>query len=647
MLKTCSLMFAKRRKSLLLKSMKPAFETVGPASATRSLSFNLELVGRTTPISTPKVVEEVPTAYSTIPADPTNEFWPENNKQRRFRLPIKLPKFKFPFFNKKGVEESYRSCEASGSQSAMGSRSVTPQTPINHDLHDSYSSVHAFASESYSVTEIALIDMARPCNEGSAQSCTPRAFQSGSSWDPHVLLPSAAEDMEPGQRCPAEEFFADTPKHPGQREWRSSPEQELENEWEVLCANRVTRRRPSSAYGYTGSTNGSMDQDRRDSASMCGPTPPPRRKGLDCGSRATDLSIDVDIDLPVSFTPPQRSPDSQPGEQSQITIPPLSLSHEAEVEASSPRIQDIRRPIQRGFGSEIPVLDEFGALGSQGGSFKSRSPSLGPVDVDQPETWRTTRASGIDSLSMDDDDDDYESDADVEVEVEEKRWDQFHHPTRFCGIEETSSGSWHTEELSPGGSTHSSLQVEHPSLEDLGVLDYSEEETDSTGLPCMSIHPDEPDFENRYPTTMVSDDDASSTRSRDERLLASYNVTLDHKPVATVLDVLEERAYLKRKECSYRVACQRSFIRQMKTQVHKSAKAFARLKQGLGPQLTDKVVQLREKFGGGLRVKRQEKLAKMRQFQEEELWDLHFNEDSIQFESDDGWVTDDDQCLEA
>ena len=57
--------------------------------------------------------------------------------------------------------------------------------------------------------------------------------------------------------------------------------------------------------------------------------------------------------------------------------------------------------------------------------------------------------------------------------------------------------------------------------------------------------------------------------------------------------------------------------------------AFKQLKQGLGPQLADKVAKMHDRCSGRLCNHRQERREQMIQQGEEDLWDLHFDADTV------------------
>lgn len=71
----------KARNGLVLKSSRSSFDNLGNLSGRRSLSFNVEMVGRNLPIHTPKVVEDVAPG-SVMLHNMAQEVQPENKKGR-------------------------------------------------------------------------------------------------------------------------------------------------------------------------------------------------------------------------------------------------------------------------------------------------------------------------------------------------------------------------------------------------------------------------------------------------------------------------------------------------------------------------------------------------------------------------------------
>jgi len=95
----------------------------------------------------------------------------------------------------------------------------------------------------------------------------------------------------------------------------------------------------------------------------------------------------------------------------------------------------------------------------------------------------------------------------------------------------------------------------------------------------------------------------------------------EKKPRKSWLDELQETADLRRKECTYRIACQRAILENMKENLQASKLAFDRIKSGLCPQLTSGVAELRRRWGGKRRVQRRQKLAIALKQEEDEIWD--------------------------
>lgn len=84
------------------------------------------------------------------------------------------------------------------------------------------------------------------------------------------------------------------------------------------------------------------------------------------------------------------------------------------------------------------------------------------------------------------------------------------------------------------------------------------------------------------------------------------------------MELLEELAKSRRQEHAIRIASQRAMNIRLREKVQESKVAFDRLKQGLCPKKTDKIVNLRRRWRGKRRVKRQE----AREMEvEHEYWD--------------------------
>lgn len=132
-------------------------------------------------------------------------------------------------------------------------------------------------------------------------------------------------------------------------------------------------------------------------------------------------------------------------------------------------------------------------------------------------------------------------------------------------------------------------------------------------------YPEEPGFSLRTGTD--SDMILPEFDDINELTYGKQRASLDasKKAKKTWLDELQEGAELRRKECTYRIACQRAIMQSMKETMQASKLAFERLKSGLCPQLTAKVAQLRRRWGGKQRAKRREKLIRATKKDEDEL----------------------------
>lgn len=147
-------------------------------------------------------------------------------------------------------------------------------------------------------------------------------------------------------------------------------------------------------------------------------------------------------------------------------------------------------------------------------------------------------------------------------------------------------------------------------------------------------YPTEPAFSDRtesHPSDGMEGEDEGQTEDEEENVdmdvgtevseRSSERELVEVKTRKTWMDELEERAELRRKECTYRIACQRAIMQRMKEQVQASKLAFERIKSGLCPQITVKLAQLRRRWGGKQRAKRREKLVRARELESEQLWD--------------------------
>lgn len=133
-------------------------------------------------------------------------------------------------------------------------------------------------------------------------------------------------------------------------------------------------------------------------------------------------------------------------------------------------------------------------------------------------------------------------------------------------------------------------------------------------------YPDEPGFSLR--TGSDSDFVLPEFEDIEERSMDRHRRSLDgEKHKKTWLDELQECAELRRKECTYRIACQRAIMQSMKETVQASKLAFERLKSGLCPQATAKVPELRRRWGGRRRAVRREKIVMAAKRNDEELWE--------------------------
>lgn len=152
------------------------------------------------------------------------------------------------------------------------------------------------------------------------------------------------------------------------------------------------------------------------------------------------------------------------------------------------------------------------------------------------------------------------------------------------------------------------------SMHDDGIPDYPTEPAFSEET--CSVEEGEEEYEDAADEEEGDvDDEGIGEEMESERELVRS------KTRKTWMDELQERAELRRKECTYRIACQRAIMHRMKEQVQASKLAFDRIKEGLCPELTEKVARLRRRWGGTQRAHRRERLARVRELEAEELWD--------------------------
>lgn len=112
------------------------------------------------------------------------------------------------------------------------------------------------------------------------------------------------------------------------------------------------------------------------------------------------------------------------------------------------------------------------------------------------------KESDIDSLFSDDDN---ESDYDAMTPDNENLRD-IHYTGEDSDIEEECSRDLSADGHSSRFVADEDLEMECPAQGEVQFFTGSDDDVASYyGLPCMTEHPDEPDFENCYPTTMVSE----------------------------------------------------------------------------------------------------------------------------------------------
>lgn len=204
---------------------------------------------------------------------------------------------------------------------------------------------------------------------------------------------------------------------------------------------------------------------------------------------------------------------------------------------------------------------------------------------------------------------------------------------------------------------HRSLFFEQLVMRDPDAPDLSDDHITQHVHPAMhhpipppTEHPDEMVDIPDYPTTVHS----FSNRSCQENVRNTYaeeaaeeerETDAGSNTIKAWLDELEERGEYRRKECTYRIACQRTFMKQMKDKLQASKLAFNRLKMGLGPELTEKVLALRTRFSSRRRLKA---IESRRKYHEEDQYDLWAGpmlemevelELEIGYESDSSWVS--------
>lgn len=159
--------------------------------------------------------------------------------------------------------------------------------------------------------------------------------------------------------------------------------------------------------------------------------------------------------------------------------------------------------------------------------------------------------------------------------------------------------------------SHSRYRLDRSHRLEYSMSDYSRSFED---------YPEEPGFSLRTGTD--SDMILPDFEDIEEHTYSRHRRSLDggKKPRKSWLDELQEGAELRRKECTYRIACQRAIMQSMKETVQASKLAFERLKSGLCPRLTSRVPQLRRRWGGARRAKRREQAVRAAKYDEEVLW---------------------------
>jgi len=183
---------------------------------------------------------------------------------------------------------------------------------------------------------------------------------------------------------------------------------------------------------------------------------------------------------------------------------------------------------------------------------------------------------------------------------------------------------WHSDALK-------GVQIFHDGNDDYDYWSHSRHRLDRShrlrysmsdySRSCLDDYPDEPGFSLRTGTD--SDLILPEFEDIEENGYKRHGRSMDggEKPRKTWLDELQEGAELRRKECTYRIACQRAIMQSMKETVQASKLAFERLRSGLCPQLTSRVPQLRQRWGGRRRAKRREEAVRAVKQDEERLWE--------------------------
>lgn len=90
----------------------------------------------------------------------------------------------------------------------------------------------------------------------------------------------------------------------------------------------------------------------------------------------------------------------------------------------------------------------------------------------------------------------------------------------------------------------------------------------------------------------------------------------EHK---TILDLLELASELRRREVLYRIDCERKEIQRLRNDVRTRKLEFEQLKSGMSV-VTPQVAYLRRRWGSRQRIKCRERLAHIKQHEEDDLW---------------------------
>ncbi|GMH34339.1 hypothetical protein BSKO_02173 [Bryopsis sp. KO-2023] len=217
---------------------------------------------------------------------------------------------------------------------------------------------------------------------------------------------------------------------------------------------------------------------------------------------------------------------------------------------------------------------------------------------------------------------------------------------------------------------HRSLFFEQLVMRDPNAPDLSDHHTDRHHeslhhgmhhhpIPPPTEHPDDMVDIPDYPTTVHSmsnrscHDNARHLYSEETREEDEEETETGSNTFKAWLDELEERGEYRRKECTYRIVCQRTFMKQMKDKLQASKLALNRLKMGLGPELTEKVLALRTRFSSRRRMKAIEDRRKYHEEEDLDLWAGPMLEMEVElelevgYESDSSWVSAEDDILMA